>query len=122
MLATLAEPSLEIDTTLRLNPGQSMALHLRGKDSHEPSSTIAYNGESLTMGATSLPFSLNSDETLRLRLFVDRSVSELFVNEGRLAITLIQPMPTTPIAIEVEPHGSRIELLSFTAWELSPIH
>ncbi|MCC6455014.1 MAG: glycoside hydrolase family 32 protein [Caldilineaceae bacterium] len=121
LLATLPAPSLEIDTTIHLHPGQSVRLHLRGRDSHEPSLTITYDGSTLTMGATSVPFLIESGEPLHLRLFVDRSVSELFVNEGRLAITTIQPMPITPIAVEIEPHSSPIELRSFIAWELSPI-
>jgi hypothetical protein len=122
LLATAAQASLEVDTTLRLNPGQSVALHLRGKGSSDPSLTITYDGETLTMGATNVPFSMENGESLRLRLFVDRSVSELFVNDGRLAITTIQPMPITPIDVEAEPHGSPIELLSFTAWELNSMN
>ena len=99
-----------------------MVLHLRAGDSHEPALTIAYDGDTLTMGATSVPFALESGETLRLHLFVDRSVAELFVNDGRLAITTVQSMPTAPLVVEIDPQNSPLELRSFSAWELGSIH
>lgn len=120
ILATAAEPCLEIDTTLCLEPGQRIALQVRGSDSREPSLSITYDGKTLTMGATRVPLQLEKGETLRLHLFIDRSVAELFVNDGSIAITLIQPMPATFVDVEIDPHGSAVELLAFTAWELTP--
>lgn len=120
IVATAAEASMEIDTSLRLNVGQSMALYLRASNSSDPSLAITYDGATLTMGETAVPLTLDDSESLRLRLFVDRSVSELYVNDGRVAITLVLPMPTTLLDVEIDPQDGNVELLSFAAWELNP--
>jgi beta-fructofuranosidase len=121
IVATAAEARLEIDTSLRIAPGQSMALYVRAQNSSDPSLALTYDGAMLTMGETAVPLTLEAGEPLRLHLFIDHSVCELYVNDGCVAITLVQPMPTTLMDIEIDPQRSNLELLAFTAWELSPI-
>jgi beta-fructofuranosidase len=117
IVATAAEASLEIDTTLRLAEGSSIAFYLRAANSSDPSLAITYDGALLTMGETQVPLTLTGDETLHLRLFVDRSVSELYVDGGTLAVTVVQPMPEALIDIELDAKGS-VDLLSFKGWEM----
>jgi sucrose-6-phosphate hydrolase SacC (GH32 family) len=119
IVATSAEASLEIDTTLQLGEGQQIALYARASNSSDPALSLTYDGTLLTLCETSVPFALESGAPLRVRLFIDRSVAELYVNDGSLVITTVQPMPTTPIDIELHGGGGAVELLNFTAWELA---
>ena len=119
IVATAAEASLEINTTLRLEPGQSVALYVRGSNASDPALAITYDGTTLTMGETAATLQPAADHLLRLRLFIDRSVSELYVNNGIVAITLVQPMPASLIDVEIDPQGGTVELVEFNAWELS---
>jgi beta-fructofuranosidase len=121
IVATAADASLEIDTSLRVNAGESVALYIRASNSSDPSLAITYDGATLTMGETAASLTLEPNEPLRLRLFIDRSVSELYVNDGRLVITLVQPMPLSLIDVEIDPQGREVELLSFTAWEMTAL-
>jgi beta-fructofuranosidase len=121
IVATGLKASLELDVSLQLVSRQSVALRLRANNSIAPSLIITYDGATLSIGATRVPFTLAADESLRLHLFVDHSVSELYVNDGRLAITLVQPMPEALLDVEIESEAAGAELLSFTAWELSPV-
>lgn len=119
ILATAAGTSLEIDLTLRIQWGATFALHLRAGDSSEPSLSIRYDGENLSVAQTSVPFALGTHPLLRLRLFVDRSVSELYVNDGALVVTVVSPMPENALDLEIDPQGSELELIAFNAWEMA---
>lgn len=118
ILATALAANLEIDVTLRVPAEASVALYLRGGDTSNPVLAITYDGARLTMGETSVDLTLAPDEALRLHLYVDRSVSELFVQDGRAAITLVQPMPDARLDVEVDAIGDGVGLWAFTAWEL----
>lgn len=119
IVATALEASVEIITHLRIAAGHSMALYVRASNCSDPSLAITYDGTLLSIGETTIPFTLEAEEPLQLRFFIDRSAIELYVNDGRAAITLVQPMPTTLVDVEIDAQGGNVELLDFTAWELS---
>jgi sucrose-6-phosphate hydrolase SacC (GH32 family) len=100
-------------------PSATCAFHLRAGDRSEPALSINYDGKNLSMAQTSVPLSLGGDPLLRLRLFVDRSVAELYVNDGALVITVVSPMPESALDLEIDPHGSEVALIEFNAWEMA---
>ena len=120
IVATALEASLEIIASLHVKAEQSIALYVRASNSSDPALAITYDGTLLSLGETSIPFALRDKEPLKLHLFIDRSVSELYVNDGRAVITVVIPMPTTLVDVEIDAHGGNVELLDFNAWELSP--
>ncbi len=69
---------------------------------------------------TSAPIPRPSDK-LKLRVFVDQSSIEVFVNDGDLVFTsLIFPEPSDR-AVQLFGVGGEVKLLSFTAWPLASI-
>jgi beta-fructofuranosidase len=67
------------------------------------------------------PLRLGPEEPLRLHIFLDRSVLEVFANEGVCISTRIYPTrhDSLDIALVAERHGARLELLD--AWQLRSI-
>jgi len=67
------------------------------------------------------PLTLISGETLRLHLFLDRSVVEVFANERSCATARIYPTLADSKGISVFAHGGTARLVSLDAWEMQSI-
>ena len=76
-------------------------------------------GERWTNSQTA-PFKLLEGESLRLHIFLDRSVLEVFVN-SRLGLTQrIYPTRADSLGISVFSHGGAAILHSLDAWAVTP--
>jgi beta-fructofuranosidase len=67
------------------------------------------------------PLHLSSGETVRLRVFVDRSVVEVFANERSCATARIYPTLEDSLGISLFAHGGTARLVSVDAWEMQSI-
>ena len=68
------------------------------------------------------PFQLAAGEALKLRVFVDRSVLEVFAN-GRQCITQrIYPTRADSLGVRLFGTGGALEVGSIEAWPLAPAH
>ena len=93
---------------------RSSADGLRGVD-------IRFDGTELEVLGTRVPLVLADGEPLKLHLFLDKSVLELFVNGGRIAVTRLidAPPEENGIALQVE-HG-RANIISVDIWTMEGI-
>ena len=67
------------------------------------------------------PFQLEPGEPLRLRIFVDRSIVEVFAN-GRQSVTLrTYPSRGDSTGVSIRASGSDATLLSLDAWRMRSI-
>jgi sucrose-6-phosphate hydrolase SacC (GH32 family) len=109
--------------TLSVDMGQSTLnerityWHYRG---FQPSREEELSREEQRVTVQSAPFALKPGEPLRLRIFLDRSVLEVFAN-GRQCITQ-RIYPTRPDSLDVVlfAHGGRVKVKSVTAWDMAP--
>jgi len=68
------------------------------------------------------PFELAAGETLHLRIFLDRSVLEVFAN-GRQCITQrIYPTRRDSVGVRLFSRGGDTHIKSFEAWHMAPTH
>ena len=65
---------------------------------------------------------LDADEPLRLRVFVDRSVVEVFVNGRQCLAARVYPEREDSIGVSLRSQGSESELRSLDAWQMSSIY
>jgi beta-fructofuranosidase len=67
------------------------------------------------------PFALNAGETLKLRVFVDKSVVEVFANDGRQAV-MRRIYPTRPdsTGVAIFSRGGPAKVINLEAWEMMP--
>jgi len=76
--------------------------------------------ERRTVKAQEAPFALSPGEKLSLRIFLDRSIVEVFAN-GRQCITQrIYPVRTDSTGIALYNHGGTAHVCSLEAWSMAP--
>lgn len=67
-------------------------------------------------------FILKRDETLKLRIFIDKSVVEVFAN-GKLCVAVrVYPSREDSIGFSILSHGQESELKSLEAWQMKSIY
>jgi beta-fructofuranosidase len=72
-------------------------------------------------GAHSGPLPLSGGEMLRLQVFIDRSVVEVFGNERVCVTSRVYPSQADTLGVELFAQGGAARLISMDAWEISPI-
>lgn len=114
--------TLEIMAEIALGDAKTVGLRVRCAAAGEGGVAITFDGQTLIVAETKIPFVLNENETtLKLHLFLDKSVLELFVNDGRKAVTTIIYPPTEDLGIEVVATGGRARLNKLDIWEMQSI-
>ncbi len=73
-------------------------------------------------GSHELPFILGENETLRLQIFVDRSVVEVFANERQCLVLQVYPSLPDSEQVYVFARGGDVELKSLSAWPLDRVN
>lgn len=66
------------------------------------------------------PFALSKDETLKLRVFVDRSVVEIYANDGQAIGRRVYPAREDSVGVALFAAGGAAQLVRGRAWELMP--
>ncbi len=66
------------------------------------------------------PFELAPGEPLTLRIFLDRSILEVFANRRQCVTQRIYPTRTDSIGVSLFARGSAARLVSLKAWTLAP--
>jgi len=117
----IASSTLEIRMDLALGAAQSAELRLRDRSNGSVAVRIAWDGETLDANGTVIPRILTGDHRcLALHLFYDRSLMELFVNEGRQTVTRVAyPSTSSPLEIECCALSGVARITALDAWELS---
>ena len=78
--------------------------------------------EARVVQAQEAPLDLAAGETLKLRIFLDRSVLEVFAN-GRQCITQrIYPTRPDSVSVRLFARGGSVNVKSVEAWDMAPAH
>lgn len=70
----------------------------------------------------SLPFYLNPGETVKLRIFIDKSVVEVFVNGKQALVASVRPGRDDSMGVSIRTQGQEAELISLDAWQMKSIY
>ncbi|MDQ3813264.1 MAG: glycoside hydrolase family 32 protein [Armatimonadota bacterium] len=66
------------------------------------------------------PFTLKPGEPLRLRVFLDRSVLEVYANERQCLTQRIYPTRPDSLGVSLFARGGSVKVKSLDAWDISP--
>ena len=66
------------------------------------------------------PFELKPGETLKLRVFVDKSVIEVFANDRQAVARLIYPAREDSVGVALFANGGAVEVPVLQAWDMMP--
>lgn len=67
-------------------------------------------------------FTMNKNETLKLRIFIDKSIVEVFANGKQCVAVRVYPSRDDSIGFSIRSHGQESELKSLEAWQMSSIY
>ena len=68
------------------------------------------------------PFYLSENENLKLRIFIDKSVLEVFVNDRQCLATRLYPSRKDSLGVSVISRGSESEIVSLDAYDMDNIY
>ena len=78
--------------------------------------------DALSRPPESAPVLIGPDEPVRLRVFVDRSVVEVFVNERQCVAVRVYPGREDSTGVSLLSRGQESELLSLDCWQMRNIY
>ena len=108
-----AEMTVPIDTHLEVS--------LNSKAGNFPPVVMSFTGSTFKLGNATGPLNLATGESnLRLRLFMDRSVLEVFVNETVSVTQVITPLDS-PATLEIHTQSGGARLKTLQAWSMKTI-
>ena len=118
----IAGDTLEIVAEFAGADARAFGLKVRQSGDGKDAVTIRYANETLDVAGTEVPLKLTSpSKTLKLHLFLDRSVLELFVNDGVTSVTRVEYPGEQDLDVSVFAEDGSVTLKSFDAWEMTPI-
>lgn len=68
------------------------------------------------------PFRLDAGEALKLRIFIDKSIIEVFVNGKQVVAARVYPDRKDSVGVSVRSNGDSAELKSLDAWQMKNIY
>lgn len=112
-----------IEIELSLDPGNSAncGILLRRSAGGE-GILLQFDGQHLDVAGTEVPLSRASiGSSLDLKIFLDRSVMEVFAEDGRVVVTKVIYPDKRAVGLEVFADRGRAELKSIEVWPMKPI-
>jgi beta-fructofuranosidase len=73
-------------------------------------------------GPETASFMMKNDENLKLRVFIDKSVVEVFVNGKQALAVRVYPSREDAVGVSLRSQGQASELKSFEAWQMKSIY
>jgi beta-fructofuranosidase len=127
---------LEIDLEARLDPGARLVVSVLRSPGAEEATDIYYDSREervgIDTGGSSLdptaetrdssgPLSLKPDEPLRLRIFVDRSVVEVFANRRACVTERAYPSRPDSVGLRIAAEGRPVSVRRLNVWQMRSI-
>jgi len=114
----------QLEVAARFAPGSAGAFGLKLRSSADGGRaiTLRCSGGTLDVAGTAVPLGpAGEQKTLDLRVFLDRSVMEVFINGGRAAVTRVEYPAEEDQAVGVFAEDGKATLLSLDAWEMRSV-
>ncbi len=74
-----------------------------------------------TRAAETAPVYIGLNEPLKLRVFIDKSVVEVFVNGKQYVAVRVYPTRADSLGVSIVARGQNAGLNKLTAWQMNPI-
>jgi len=112
--------ALEIMAEFAAGDAKAFGLRVRQSENGKDAVTIRYADGNLDVAGTEVPLRLDAhSKTLKLHVFLDRSVLEVFVNDGATSVTRVEYPGEEDLGVSVFAEGGGAILNSLDAWEMA---
>ncbi|AQT68938.1 Levanase precursor [Anaerohalosphaera lusitana] len=115
-----AGKTFEITTTLDPGSAEKCILQLCSNADGSDAMDIVYTPGKLTVAGTAVPLDLQKGEKIDLHIFVDRTVLEVFINNGKHVVTEVIYTDPNSNAVIFRSENGRAALRDFTLYQLKP--
>ena len=114
--------TLEIIAKFQSGDAEAFGLKVRESESGEEAVALRYSDGSLNVAGTDVPVTLDGPvKELKLHIFLDKSVVEVFINGGITAVTRVEYPGENDLGVSVFAENGKATLKSVEAWEMNPI-
>ncbi|MCX6908689.1 MAG: GH32 C-terminal domain-containing protein [Verrucomicrobia bacterium] len=134
VLSKIAGNTIELELQIEPQDAKQVGIKVCRSPDHEEETLVFYdaaeqklkldtNKSSLAEGPKKIeaaPFALKPGELLTLRVFVDRSVVEVFANDRQAALRRIYPMRSDSLGVSVFANGGAAKVRQVKAWQMAP--
>ena len=113
-----------LEIIAKIEPRSAGEFGLKVRRSHDGSRAvlIRFDSHSLEVDGTEVPFELGRDRHLLiLHVFMDKSVIEVFVNEGWPCVTRVIHAKPTDLGLERFAHRGAALFKRIDVWQMNPI-
>jgi len=120
-IETVKGDTLEIIAEFEPGDAESFGLKVRRSDDGQRETVVSYDGHQLEVAGAKVAFTLLPNEkTLKLHVFLDRSVMEVFANNRACFTRVIHP-GESDLGTGAFAMGGKVRLRSLEAWPLGSI-
>jgi len=121
-VAGVGGDTLEVSAKFTAGDAGKFGLRLRPRDGKKGSIELVCDGRALDAAGTRVPEVVAPEQkTLDLHVFFDKSVLELFINDGQKTVTKVVYPGSRDLQVEVFCEEGSCTLRSVDAWELGSI-
>ena len=114
--------TIEIVAEFQAGDAKAFGLKLRCSDDGKKALVIRHDGKGLNVAGTNVPAVLRgAGRELKLHVFLDRSVMEVFVNDGRHAVTRVNYPGEKDLKVAIFAEGGSATLKAMTIWKIKRI-
>jgi beta-fructofuranosidase len=136
LLKGVRSDALEIHAEFDPGASEAVGLKVRSTSDGEEQTSITYHRASRRLlverersslspdvdrASQGGPFTLDEGETLKLRVFLDASVIEIFANDRACLTSRIYPSRPDSLGLGTFARGDKARLMALNVWEMHPI-
>ena len=106
------------------DPGDATAFGLKVRCSEDGQDAVAlrYADGMLNVAGTEVPTALGENQkTLKLHVFLDKSVMEVFINDGSASVTRVNYPREKDLGVTAFSENGSVLLKSLDVWRMKPI-
>lgn len=112
--------TLEIMAELAPGDADAFGLKLRRSADGRRAITLRFENNILNVAGTEVPITLSSG-ILKLHVFIDRSVLEVFINDGVTSVTRVEYPGEGDLGVSAFAENGSVTVISLDAWDMNSI-
>ncbi len=116
----LNSDTMEIVAAFEAADAKAFGLKVRRSEDGKEAIAIRYAAGTLNVAGTEVPLELVSGR-LKLHVFIDKSVLEVFINDGVTSVTRVEYPGENDLGVSVFAENGNAKLKSMDAWEIESI-
>jgi len=111
---------LELEAEFTASDATSMGLRVRSAPDGKAGLSIAFSPSNGALSAGAARAFVSRGKTVRLRVFLDKRVAEVYANDGEAAIFTTTDAIADSLGVEAFATGGNARLVSLRSWPLKP--